>query len=178
MHRLDTAGLASELSEYGERGIERLLIDLRNVTEGSVRDLAPLAGIFYRGDAFRLVDRDGEIRETMKIENSGPMWEGETSLLVNGSTAGAAEGFALLLQENRQVPVYGEETFGMGSEAELFELDSGAGLLVSSQEWRLASGEGWNQRGVIPDVAVRPEGRTYVERIEDQMQKTLEELGS
>jgi carboxyl-terminal processing protease len=176
--RLDAGRLASELGDYRDQGIEQLLIDLRNAAEGTVRELQPVAALFHQGEAFRLVDRNGETLETVEIKSKGMAWSGELSLLVNGSTAGAAEGFARLLQVNGPVQVYGEETFGMASEPELFELPSGAGVLISSREWRLASGESWNEDGVIPDVAVLPEGRTYPERLLDQMTKTLEALGS
>ena len=176
--RLDAGRLASELADYRDQGIEHLLIDLRNAAEGTVRELPPVAALFHQGEAFRLVDREGETLETVIIKSEGPIWSGEVSLLVNGSTAGAAEGFARLLQVTGPVKVYGEETFGMASEPELFELSGGAGVLVTSREWRLSSGEGWNEAGVIPDVAIVPEGRTYPERILDQMTRTLEALGS
>ncbi len=176
--RLDAGRLASELADYRDQGIEHLLIDLRNAAEGTVRELPPVAALFHQGEAFQLVDREGETLEKVTIESAGPIWSGEISLLVNGSTAGAAEGFARLLQVTGEVQVYGEETFGMATEPELFELPGGAGVLVTSREWRLSSGEGWSEAGVIPDVAVIPEGRTYPERILDQMTRTLEALGS
>jgi carboxyl-terminal processing protease len=178
LSRLDTDRLSVELAGYRERGVQQLLIDLRNVAEGSPRDLEPFAALFHSGEAFRLVDRAGEILETVEIPGSDKAWTGSVSLLVNGATAGAAEGFARLLQVQGPVQVYGEDTYGMGSEAELFELPNGGGVLVSAREWRLASGETWSGDGVVPDVNVRPEGRTYQERLVDQMTKTLEALRS
>ncbi len=176
--RMDTGRLATELAGYRDQGIEALLIDLRNVADGSPRELQPFAALFHAGEAFRLVDRAGEVLETVEIAGEGPAWTGSISLLVNGATAGAAEGFARLLQVSGPAQVYGEETYGMGTEAELLELPNGSGLLVSSREWRLASGESWSGDGVVPDVVVRPEGRTYPDRLADQLAKTLAELGS
>lgn len=174
--RLDAARLAEELAEYQDQGLEELLIDLRNDAEGSPRDLGPFAGLFHSGEAFRLVDRDGAVIESVGFAGEEPAWTGTVSLLVNGATAGAAEGFARLLQVEGPVKVYGEETYGMGSEPELFELPNGSGVLVAAREWRLVSGESWNDGGVVPDVKIRPTGSTYLERMDDQMEKVLAEM--
>ncbi len=176
--RIALDALVSDLDDYRSRGIDRLLIDLRNVAEGNPGDIQDFTGLFFDGYAYRLVDREDRPVRNVETGGSKRAWKGEIGLLVNGATAGAAEGFARLLQVQETARVYGEKTYGMAAEPKLFELNNGAGVLVSARMWELGSGETWNETGVEPDVEIRPEGATYEERLRDQRRKALEAMTS
>jgi carboxyl-terminal processing protease len=172
--RTPVSDLLTDLGDYQSQGIARLLIDLRNVAEGTPRDARTFTALFHSGVAYQLTDRSGDSLETVELQESPRAWKGQVVLLVNGATAGAAEGFSRLLQVNGTARVFGESTYGLGTEPALFELKNGSGVLVSVNVWQLAGGESWNEKGIEPDVEIQPEGLSYEDRLKDQMEKALE----
>lgn len=172
--RIDGAQLASDLDDVRSRGVDRLLVDLRNLAGGGPADAAGFLGAFDRTVGFRLRDRAGEIVESVETTGSGEAWNETLAVLVNGATAGAAEAVALALRDGRAARVFGEATYGLGTEVELFELPDGSGLLLSARVWELGSGEAWNDDGVEPDEIVNATGATLEDRMIQQLERTLE----
>jgi carboxyl-terminal processing protease len=165
--------LSEELDDVRSRGIDRLLLDLRNLADGEPRQVGLYAGMFADGKDLQLRDRSGRLVETVESPESGQLWPGSLSVLVNGATAGGAEALALLIQDAEQGLIYGEETYGHGAEAKLFELEDGSGLLVSASVWETVSGERWNIDGVKPDQVVNGEGEDFGAALADQLERVL-----
>lgn len=177
MQRLQAADLAAELDDVHSRGIETLLLDLRNLADLRPRDVAATAGLFKSGALLQLRDRTGRLVETLEAPaNAKPGWEGTIAILVNGATAGSGEALASVLQAERGGLVLGETTYGLGAEAKLYELENGSGLLVSSAQWETASGRHWNGDGVQPDELVHGEGSDYSAISADQLKRVLDLL--
>jgi carboxyl-terminal processing protease len=177
LQRLDTADLVEELDDVRSRGVESLMVDLRNVSEGDPRDAVALVELFAEDFELRLKDRSGDLLETVKGRADRTTWHGPLATLVNGATAGGSEAVALLLQSTVSATVYGEMTYGLGSEPGLFELEDGSGLLFSTALWETASGESWNDRGIEPDESVRGEGSDD-ELANDQLNRALEDFAA
>jgi carboxyl-terminal processing protease len=175
LRRLEPAALAADLEQARERGVDRLLVDLRNVAEGTPRDAVTLAGALAAGDLLVLKDRSGRAVETLRSPGGRDAWPGRLAVLVNGGTAGGAEAVAVLLRSRRQATVYGETTYGLGTEPKLFELPDGSGLLVSALLWEAAGGGGWNSDGVTPDKTIRAEGKPE-EAEEEQLRRALDDF--
>jgi carboxyl-terminal processing protease len=169
--------LAADLKGARDRGVDKLLLDLRNVSDGAPGDAVGLVGLFAGGDLLVLKDRDGRVVETLRSALAGDAWPGPVGALVNGGTAGGAEAVARVLQSRRQAILYGEATYGLGAEPKLFELPDGSGLLVSALLWETASGVGWNGEGVAPDKVIRPDVKPD-EADEEQLKRALEEFSA
>jgi carboxyl-terminal processing protease len=178
LDRVSADELFEELDDVRSRGVERLLLDLRNHAGGDPRKLDRLAGLFGAGQGtlLRLRDRSGRQVEAVEAPEIAPRWSGSLSVLVNGATAGAAEALAVLSRDLGDGTVYGESTYGLGSEAKLYELENGYGLLVSARMWETPDGKSWNVDGVEPDEVVRVSGEDYAEIQAKQMDEVLELL--
>jgi len=175
VRRVDADRLSKELEKLGADGAQRLLVDARNLAEPDVRQAEKIAGLLVDGPLFRLVDRKGvEIERLAAAPGAKRAWTGDVALLVNGATAGAGEGLARLLQARGLAKVYGEDTYGLGTEVELIPLPDGSALLLPTRMWTVASGEGWIDGGVKPDLAVEGSGRTLEEREADQLRRAIE----
>jgi len=175
--RVSMGELNGELDDIRSRGVERLLLDLRDLAEGDPRQIAATAGLFAPdGTLLRLRDRSGRQIEAVEGVQGALKWPGSLSVLVNGATAGAAEALAALAREAGGADVYGESTYGLGAEPKLYELEGGYGLLVSAQLWETAAGARWNVDGLAPDHVVRGNGKGYSEAREDQLNQVLDQL--
>jgi carboxyl-terminal processing protease len=176
LDRLPSEGLVQELAAVKDRGADRLLIDLRDAASIDTRRAAGIAELFASGDFLRLSDRSGRSIEKMAGARPKPVWGGRLAVLVNGATAGAGEGLAMILKDRRNAPIYGEATYGLGTESRLIELPEGGGLLVPGYIWETPGGKRWNADGLVPDKVVKAEGRRG-EGDDDQLKKTLEDFG-
>ena len=177
LRRIAPDALAADLKGARDRGVDRLLLDLRNVSDGGPRDVVGLAALFTGGDLLVLKDRDGRVVETLRAARAGDAWPGPVGVLVNGGTAGGAEAVARVLQSRRQAKLYGEATYGLGAEPKLFELPDGSGLLVAALLWETASGLSWNGEGAAPDKVIRPDVKPD-EADEEQLKRALEEFSA
>ncbi len=174
--RLPTDDLIAELGSVKDRGADRLLVDLRDAASLDTRRSGGIAELFATGDFLRLSDRSGRAIETVAGSRPKPVWSGRIAVLVNGATAGAAEGLAMILKDRKSAPIYGEPTYGLGTEPKLIELPEGGGLLVPGYVWETPAGKRWNADGLTPDKVVKADGRR-TEGDDDQLKKTLEDFG-
>ncbi len=175
LDRMPTDGLLAELSAVKDRGADRLLIDLRDDASTETRHIAAVADLFTSGDFLRLADKNGKAIETLTGSRPKPMWSGPVAVLVNSATAGASEGLAMILRERRKATIYGEATYGLGTEPKLIELPEGGGLLVPGYVWETPTGKRWNTDGLTPDKLIKADGRRDAD--DDQLKKALEEFG-
>ncbi|HEX4825481.1 MAG TPA: S41 family peptidase [Candidatus Polarisedimenticolaceae bacterium] len=174
LDRIPNDGLLSDIAGLKEKGVDRILVDLRDVASTDTRRAATVADLFVAGDVLRLKDRSGRAIETLAAKGK-PAWSGRVAVLVNGATAGAGEGLAVILQERRKAPVYGEGTFGLGTEPKLIALPEGGGLLVPGYVWETMVGKRWNADGVTPDKVVKSDSRSDGD--DEQLRNTLEDFG-
>jgi carboxyl-terminal processing protease len=174
--RLPSDALISELGSVKDRGAERLLIDVRDAASMNTRRASGVADLFISGPFLKLSDKNGRSIETIAGSRAKPVWAGPVAVLVNGATAGAAEGLAMILRDRRKSPIYGEATYGLGTEPRLIELPEGGGLLVPGYVWETPAGKRWNADGLVPDKVVKNDGRRG-DGDDDQLRKTLDDFG-
>lgn len=176
LDRLAGSSLEQELGAVRERGADRLLIDLRDTSSLDTRRIAGVADLFASGEFLRLNDRNGHSIEKLTGARAKPAWSGRIAVLVNGATAGASEGLAMILKDRKNAVIYGEPTYGMGTEPKLIELPDGGGLLVPGYVWETPAGKRWNTDGLAPDKVVKTDSRRG-EGDDDQLKKTIDDFG-
>jgi carboxyl-terminal processing protease len=168
LERIEILELREQLADVRSRKIGRLMVDLRNVSEATTREAVAFLELFASNPVLMLKNRDGAVVETLEGDPAKVAWSGPLGVLVNGGTAGGAEAVAQILQSASDARVYGEATYGLGSEPQLFELEDGSGLIFSAAMWETNSGETWNDSGVEPDEPV------FAEIAADQLHRALE----
>ena len=175
-NRFPSHELIEELAAVKDRGADRLLVDLRDAAALNTRQSAKVAELFASGEFLRLSDRNGRVLEKLAGTRPKPAWAGRLAVLVNGATAGAGEGLAMILKNNTNAAIYGESTYGLGTEPRLIELPEGGGLLIPGYVWESPAGKRWNADGLAPDKIIKSDGRRD-DGDDEQLKKTLDDFG-
>ena len=76
------------------------------------------------------------------------------SVLIDGTTAGAAEVLASAIVANHRGNVVGERTFGLASEQKLITLDEGSALILTTANYYNPTGKSILEEGVTPTEVV------------------------
>ncbi len=137
-----------------KKGARAWVLDLRGNTGGPLRAARDVAGRFLEPiqPAFILqLDQPPQRREFF-ASRFGPRATGPLTVLVNTGTAGAAEAVVGALRIGRRAMLVGNKTAGHNQVLQLMPLPGGAGALVERGECLLPDGDGFGQRGVLPDV--------------------------
>ena len=138
------------LEDLEAKGIEGLVLDLRNNTGGLVSAGLAVADDFLAGDVIvETQDRNG-INE-QRPANSGRLFDGPMLTLINGGTASASEILAGALQDNGRSQLLGSTSFGKGEIQTLLPLGDGSGLAVTVARYLTPNGRAIQGQGLEPD---------------------------
>jgi carboxyl-terminal processing protease len=139
----------------------RLLVDLRGLSGGSGAGAAAVADLFADGPLGSLVDR-GKTVESWDGK-PGVAWKGDLVVLVDSSTAGAAEVLAATLRASAGAKVVGLPTLGHTGRLETVELPSGGRLRLTTAFYAGPDGQSL-ETGIGPDLVVDELTRTFGDR--------------
>ncbi len=147
------AAVRKELEEASRRGIDRVVVDLRGSIGGAVADAAPVASLFLaKGPIATVVSRKAPEKP---LEATGdPVWKGRVVILVDDSTAGAAEVFAAALHDRAGSTTVGETTVGMAIVQHNVPTQEGGTLFMTVGRYVSPSGKVLGGKGLVPDDRV------------------------
>jgi len=139
-------------------GASRLILDLRDCADGSPKDGAELANYFLNsGVVYYSRNREGEKVQVVEASPQKHVTDLPLVVLIDGSTASAAEIAAGALKDQKRATIVGEKSFGVGSAQKTVQLKSGALLILSTAKYCTPSGkiiqdETASKAGIVPDV--------------------------
>jgi len=139
-------------------GAEKLILDLRDCADGDAADGAEVANFFLKdGLIYQSKDRQGKVVQQVEATPEKYITGLPMVVLVNGSTAGAAEIAAGALKDRERARSVGEKTFGSGSSQKRIALKNGAVLVLSTTKYFTPGGkmiqeENIRTTGIKPDV--------------------------
>ena len=139
-------------------GAHRLVLDLRDCSDGEVADGAELANLFVRTGLLGYTqNKEGARLTELKADPERWVTDLPMVVLINSSTAGAAELAAGALKDHKRGMVVGEKSFGIGSIQKEINLKSGATLILTTAKYYTPSGkliqdETVRNAGIKPDV--------------------------
>ena len=138
------------LQELSNKGIEGLVLDLRNNSGGLVSAGLSVADAFLSNQPIvETRNRDG-IADPIQA-GKGSLYDGPMVTLVNGGTASASEILAGALQDDGRSPLLGSRTFGKGLIQTLTHLSDGSGLAVTVAGYVTPSGRDIQGQGIEPE---------------------------
>lgn len=159
-------GVCSEMSkkikDLSHETISGMILDLRDNPGGELNEVACIAGLFiginkkiYSVRYFDPIKSDEVVLTTGTLLYTGPL-----VLLVNSSSASAAELLAGALQDYNRAVLVGARTFGKGTfqEGEVWNKNIKISLFRTQGFYLLPSGMSPQLKGIIPDI-VQKENR-------------------
>lgn len=165
--------LASDLLSSRARGI---VLDLRNNPGGILDQAVKIAGHFLPRGTLVVTEapRDPAKRREYRTDGPGDLATLPTVVIVNGGSASASEILAAALNERREIPLVGDDTFGKGSVQELVSLSDGSHLRVTVGQWQTSLGKEIGEQGIAPTV--RAEDQEPTEAPDELLDQAFEEL--
>lgn len=139
-------------------GARKMIVDLRDCADGTPADGATLANYFIKsGTIYFSQNRKGEKTQVIEASPERHVTDLPLAVLIDGSTAGAAEIVAGAVKDLKRGTVVGEKSFGVGSSQQAIQLKSGALLILSTAKYCTPSGkviqdETVSKTGIVPDV--------------------------
>ena len=130
-----------------------IVLDLRDNPGGLLNVAVDVASLFLTEGTIvsytRKNDSEVVLESTKKKSDSAPM-----TVLINRSTASAAEVIAGALQDRNRAVILGEKSYGKGTVQEIIELTGGSKLEITIGKYRTPSGKVIDQVGIAPDLLV------------------------
>jgi carboxyl-terminal processing protease len=144
------------LNQLLKRGIDSLILDLRNNPGGLLDAAVEVAEPFFKkGELIVYTQgRRPADREDYLSETEGDPIRIPIAVLINDETASAAEIVTGALKDAGLAVVVGERSYGKGSVQTIFKLKNGEGLRLTTAHYFTPSGAMINAHGVSPQVEV------------------------
>jgi carboxyl-terminal processing protease len=157
------------IEELEKKGIDGLIVDLRDNGGGHLTEATALSGLFIdNGPVVQLRSSNGRIS---RLDDPDPVprvaYNGPLAVLVNRYSASASEIFAAAIQDYARGVIIGQQTFGKGTVQNLYSLDQyvrntedeeGLGqLTLTIGKYYRVTGESTQHRGVNPDIPLPSE---------------------
>ncbi|MEI6861321.1 MAG: S41 family peptidase [Verrucomicrobiota bacterium] len=138
------------------QNMKALVIDLRNNPGGLLDAVVEVAGLFFKpGELIVYTQgRDPGDREEFRAKPGGGPLALPLAVLINASSASAAEILAGALQDTHRAAVVGERSFGKGSVQSIFPLGNHDGLRLTIARYYTPGGAVIHGHGISPDVEV------------------------
>ena len=146
-----SSAFSEALSSLLRQGVVGLVIDLRNNSGGDMQAMAESLDMLVPAGS-TVTSRDSSGTETVEYTSSANEIGVPVSVLVNGSTYGAAELFAADVQDYGKGLVVGEQTAGSGEKLEIIPLSDGSAMMLPIAEYLRIGGGEITDSGVTPDV--------------------------
>ncbi len=175
--------VAIEVEKLKRAGVNGIIIDLRNNTGGSLRDVVSMTGLFLEdGPIVQVKARDME-PEILDDKNREVQYDGPLVIMVNSISASASEIMAAALQDyGRAVIVGSKSTYGKGTVQRFVDLDRIlpgfdevkplGQIKLTIQKFYRINGGSTQLRGVTPDI-ILPDSYDYVLNVEEQQDYPL-----
>ena len=130
-----------------------LVFDLRMNPGGLLDQAVEVSSLFIdEGAVVSTIGKNRDQKEVKYARKGNARKDFPVAILVNSSTASAAEIVAGALQDHHRAIIMGQPTFGKGSVQTVVELGQDIGLKLTIARYYTPSGRSIQEKGVQPDI--------------------------
>lgn len=168
----DTVSLSRKYaSEFVDKGVKKVILDLRNNPGGTVGAAQGLLGIWLDNQIAMTERRGSEIVKTLRTTGTPILGNMKTVVLINGNSASASEITAGALREYGKATLVGQKSYGKGSVQIVLGLPGGSQMKVTEARWYTPKGKNIDKTGIEPDVKVDLSAEDINNNLDTQMDK-------
>ena len=174
--------LKKEILNLKSKGINGLILDLRNNGGGSLKTVVDITGFFIERGPVVQVKSIGGRREILRDNDPSIIWDGPLVVLVNEFSASASEILAAALQDyNRAIILGSNQTYGKGTVQNIVDLNnviSGStygdlgSLKITTDKFYRVNGGSTQLEGVKSDITF-PNRYSYIDIGERDLENPL-----
>lgn len=147
-----------------------LVLDLRDCSEGDINEARAFLNVFLKAEQIGYFEKRGGAKEFLACPEDAPLDTLPLVVWVNQATIGPAEMAAGVLKDLKKAKVIGLATPGLVARQELFSLEAGDALLLTTGVFCYVSGEKLWGKGVTPEVKLdlnNTDAKAYTEKTLD-----------
>jgi carboxyl-terminal processing protease len=146
--------LQAALSEAEADGATAIVLDLRGNPGGYVAEAQGVGGLFLPKGVLYIQENASGARSSINVDSTKPETNLPMVVLVDHSTASAAEIVAGALQDAGRARIIGLTTVGTGTVLQVFPLNDGSAIALATAEWLTPNGNHIFGKGITPDQLI------------------------
>lgn len=142
------------LDKFGKNGkLNGVILDLRNNPGGLLDEAVETANLFIdSGVIVSTIGRSKDDKDVKHARSGVARLDFPMVVLVNGSSASAAEIVAGALKDHKRALIAGQRTFGKGSVQTVIPLAEDVGLKLTIARYYTPNGTSIQAKGIEPDI--------------------------
>jgi len=150
-----SAEVKTALNDLISKGAQKIVLDLRGAANGKIQEGVAVANLFVgNGTLARILGKGDKETETFTADPGKVVFNGPLTVVIDRSTASAAEIVAAAVRDQKRGELVGERTFGTGSDQQLFKLSDEGALLITTAKYAPSAGKAFMEEPVNPTVKV------------------------
>lgn len=157
-----TEQVTDALNSLKNKGMEKLIIDVRDNSGGYLDTCEAVANMFLKKDqvVYSLEDKDGTVKY---LDKTDEYTDYPIVILINEKSASASEILAAALKDNYGAKLVGTTSYGKGKVQQTYDLEDGSKAKFTSAKWLRPNGTCIDGVGLQPDFEVKnaEETNTY-----------------
>lgn len=177
-----TSEIENALVDMESKGMQKLIIDVRDNTGGYLDSAETTASLFLEKGKliYSLQDKNGkeDYKDTTETKRDYPI-----VVLTNRNSASSSEILAAALKDSYNAILVGETTYGKGKVQQTYDIENGGMAKYTSAKWLRPNGSCIDGVGLKPDYEVNiiydyNENGEIVGYTDTQLNKAIEVIGA
>ena len=152
----ETKQIREELVQLQRQGAHKLILDLRNCALGDDAEGVSTAQLFLSSGTITTLKGQTVSPVVSSADPAKVVWSQPMTVLIDTSTAGAAEILASAIADNHRGETIGIRTYGTASQQKLIQLEDGSAIILTLANYYTPDGKEIPVDGVTPTREVRP----------------------
>lgn len=177
-----TSEIEEALKDMESKGMQKLIIDVRDNTGGYLDSAETTASLFLEKGKliYSLQDKNGKenYKDSTETKRDYPI-----VVLINRNSASSSEILAAALKDSYNAILVGETSYGKGKVQQTYDMEDGAMAKYTSAKWLRPNGSCIDGIGLKPDYEVNiiydyDEAGNIVGYTDTQLNKAIEVIGA